>query len=296
MPENVRITITMIIHLTILSLAIIIPNIDTVFEFVGTVACACVTFIFPALGYLMALHRFGSERRKEKLRGAPNQIFASSGMQHQALLRRQAGCSARCVPPPARSISNHNVSLEMDGSLSSGQYGQQSRNDTSRVVTTDHRNQGSLENEASQYERHTNASSNTLAHENNVNNPFVERGEIFRVPVSDDEVIRRRISIEGAREIISQSSNEVQTYSLADTYCLNNSQDNSNLPSSAWKSVQMNASSAEAVDQTNAYELGSYTSAPSERSLHSGSVLNDALYIFGGYSGNQRLNVSISVV
>ena len=63
-----RITITVIIHVALLILAIVIKDIDSVFDFVGTVACACVTFVFPALGYLMALHRFGSEKRKAMLR------------------------------------------------------------------------------------------------------------------------------------------------------------------------------------------------------------------------------------
>ena len=114
MPENVRITITMIIHLTILSLAIIIPNIDTVFEFVGTVACACVTFIFPALGYLMALHRFGSERRKEKLR---TKFFVAiawtflglgaisvCGYLTFAVLKLTGSFSATTVPPAADTL------------------------------------------------------------------------------------------------------------------------------------------------------------------------------------------------
>jgi len=39
-----------------------------VFDFVGTVACACVTFVFPATGYLMALNRYGSEARRAKLK------------------------------------------------------------------------------------------------------------------------------------------------------------------------------------------------------------------------------------
>ena len=68
LPDNVRITITLIIHICLLALAIIIRDIETVFDFVGTVACACVTFVFPALGYLMALSRFGSEERKARLR------------------------------------------------------------------------------------------------------------------------------------------------------------------------------------------------------------------------------------
>ena len=58
--------ITLVIHVLILLLAILIKDIATVFDFTGSIGCSFISFFFPAIGYLAALSRFGSERHKAK--------------------------------------------------------------------------------------------------------------------------------------------------------------------------------------------------------------------------------------
>ena len=53
-------------HATILVLAIIIPNIEVVLEIVGSFACVCIAYVFPAIGYLMALNKFGTEEKRSR--------------------------------------------------------------------------------------------------------------------------------------------------------------------------------------------------------------------------------------
>ena len=36
-----------------------------VFDFLGAFGCNSITFLFPGLGYLVALHKFGDRKRQE---------------------------------------------------------------------------------------------------------------------------------------------------------------------------------------------------------------------------------------
>ena len=56
LPDSVLITVTSILHVSILVLSIIIPDIEAVFELVGSFGCVCIAYVFPAIGYLMALN------------------------------------------------------------------------------------------------------------------------------------------------------------------------------------------------------------------------------------------------
>jgi len=60
LPDLVLITATSLLHALILLLAIVIKDIDIVFELVGSLAAVFITFIFPACGYLMALSKYGT--------------------------------------------------------------------------------------------------------------------------------------------------------------------------------------------------------------------------------------------
>lgn len=55
---------TITLHINIIVLAILIREIDMVFDFVGTIGSSCIGFVFPGIGYLAALHRYGSEKKK----------------------------------------------------------------------------------------------------------------------------------------------------------------------------------------------------------------------------------------
>ena len=66
LPDNILITVTSILHVTILALAIIIPNIEAVFEVVGSFACVCIAYVFPGIGYLLALNKFGDEEKRSR--------------------------------------------------------------------------------------------------------------------------------------------------------------------------------------------------------------------------------------
>lgn len=68
LPENTVLVITSILHVTILLLAIVIPDIEAVFELVGSFACVCIAYVFPAVGYLLALKRYGTEERRNRLK------------------------------------------------------------------------------------------------------------------------------------------------------------------------------------------------------------------------------------
>ena len=66
LPDNVLIFITTCLHVSILILAIIVPSIENVFEVVGSFACVCIAYVFPACGYLMALDRYGTEEKRAR--------------------------------------------------------------------------------------------------------------------------------------------------------------------------------------------------------------------------------------
>lgn len=59
-------TVTTILHASILLLAIVIPNIDIVFEITGSIACPSIIYLFPAIGYLVALNKYGTEAKRSQ--------------------------------------------------------------------------------------------------------------------------------------------------------------------------------------------------------------------------------------
>ena len=61
LPALTQNIVTLSLHLTILVTAFVVKDIATIFDIVGTIAAASVIFIFPAVGYLTALSRFGKQ-------------------------------------------------------------------------------------------------------------------------------------------------------------------------------------------------------------------------------------------
>ena len=47
-------------------MAILIKDITVVFDFAGTIGCSFITYFFPAIGYLIALNRFGTQEIRKK--------------------------------------------------------------------------------------------------------------------------------------------------------------------------------------------------------------------------------------
>jgi len=58
LPDLTQNIITLACHLTIITVAMLITDISTIFDFVGTVASSGITYIFPAVAYLTALSRY----------------------------------------------------------------------------------------------------------------------------------------------------------------------------------------------------------------------------------------------
>lgn len=55
-----------ILQIAIVGIAMLISEIELVFEFTGTFGCATVTFLFPAVAYIKSLNTYGSNRQREK--------------------------------------------------------------------------------------------------------------------------------------------------------------------------------------------------------------------------------------
>jgi len=47
-------------------LAVLIRDISVVFDFAGTICCTFVAFYFPAIGYLLALKKYGTDKNRAK--------------------------------------------------------------------------------------------------------------------------------------------------------------------------------------------------------------------------------------
>ena len=47
-------------------LAMTLSDIEQIFDFIGSICCGSCTLLFPGMGYLMALGRYGSERKRAK--------------------------------------------------------------------------------------------------------------------------------------------------------------------------------------------------------------------------------------
>lgn len=50
----------------ILGLAMLIENIDSIFDLVGSVGSASIMFLFPGLAYIVAFHTFGTSHYRKK--------------------------------------------------------------------------------------------------------------------------------------------------------------------------------------------------------------------------------------
>ena len=55
---------TILLHGSCIALAIAVKKIDMIFDLAGAICCAFSIFIFPAVGYLIALYRYGGARQR----------------------------------------------------------------------------------------------------------------------------------------------------------------------------------------------------------------------------------------
>ena len=46
--------------------AILVKDLSSVFEFTGAFGCSTISFLVPSIGYLLALNRYGTSRRRQK--------------------------------------------------------------------------------------------------------------------------------------------------------------------------------------------------------------------------------------
>lgn len=53
------------LHVALLLSAVMISEIELVFEFAGIIGCASVTFLFPALAFIQALNTYGTGRDRQ---------------------------------------------------------------------------------------------------------------------------------------------------------------------------------------------------------------------------------------
>ena len=66
LPERLFFWTAVLLHAITLSLAIMIDNLDSVFDFLGSVGCSCIMFLFPGVAYILALKRYGNARQRAK--------------------------------------------------------------------------------------------------------------------------------------------------------------------------------------------------------------------------------------
>ena len=56
----------MILHLTIVTLAMVLPDIDIVFDISGAFGCSSMMLLFPSVFYIVCVHRYGSSSYVKK--------------------------------------------------------------------------------------------------------------------------------------------------------------------------------------------------------------------------------------
>ena len=66
LSDSVFFWTAVLLHVTSLGIAMSVENIDTVFEFTGAIGCSSIMFLFPGLGYILALREFGSSQRRKE--------------------------------------------------------------------------------------------------------------------------------------------------------------------------------------------------------------------------------------
>ena len=57
---------TVFLHITSLLIAMLVENIDTVFNFSGAIGSSALMFLFPGLGYILALRQFGKPHLRQR--------------------------------------------------------------------------------------------------------------------------------------------------------------------------------------------------------------------------------------
>lgn len=66
LSERVFFWTTIVLHAAILLLSVTIKDLTVVFDFTGAISATMMTFIFPAVGYLVALSRYGTSRIRKR--------------------------------------------------------------------------------------------------------------------------------------------------------------------------------------------------------------------------------------
>jgi len=66
LPDSIFIWSAVVLWASLLMLAMTISSIEAIFDFIGAVCCGSCTLLFPGMGYLMALGKYGSERKRAK--------------------------------------------------------------------------------------------------------------------------------------------------------------------------------------------------------------------------------------
>lgn len=59
LSEDFNTWIALFLHIAILSIAMCVKNIDLLLEFLGSVGFPSLMFLFPGVGYILALRRYG---------------------------------------------------------------------------------------------------------------------------------------------------------------------------------------------------------------------------------------------
>ena len=76
LPEPVFYWTAIMLQSSLLIMAISVQSIDSVFDFVGAFGSGCISFLFPGVAYLYALHSWGSGRVRKQWQTLFNQIVA----------------------------------------------------------------------------------------------------------------------------------------------------------------------------------------------------------------------------
>ena len=60
MPKKVLIWTALALHISCLAAAMVVTKVNLVIDFVGAITATTILFIFPAIGYLKAQHKYGT--------------------------------------------------------------------------------------------------------------------------------------------------------------------------------------------------------------------------------------------
>jgi len=59
LPDSYFLWTALVLHVSILTIALSLENLDLVFEIAGAIGCASSTFLFPGVAYILALRKYG---------------------------------------------------------------------------------------------------------------------------------------------------------------------------------------------------------------------------------------------